>query len=127
MNPFKIVSHIQTKSEPLEWDRGVEKEYIPFLVNKALSFNSDTIGYANEMNMKHYLDIKMQYDYYQNIVRKKKRSFSKWPKKTIDPSIAMVAEYYNVSHKEAERRYKVLSKVKPEQLAQIELSLKSRY
>ena len=38
-------------------DTIAEKEYSSFLTNRALSYFSDTIGYANEMNQRHHVII----------------------------------------------------------------------
>ena len=61
------------KQDLLEDDRDgeLEREYIPYIVNKALSFTPDTILQANEMNCKPFLDKKLQYHYLLNIIRKK--------------------------------------------------------
>ena len=61
-------------------DELTEKDYIPFLVNRSLSYHSDCIMYANEMNRRHYLDKKLQNDFLLNTIRSKKRPFAKWVK-----------------------------------------------
>lgn len=54
-------------------------EYVPFIVNRALSFSKDTILYANEMNLNYNLDPRLQYDYYFNSIRRGSRS-ARWIK-----------------------------------------------
>ena len=61
----------------------VDKEYIPFMINRGLSFYPDTILYANAMNGSAALPAKMQFDFYRFAVRPRKR-FSKWAKKADD-------------------------------------------
>lgn len=60
-----------------------DKDYVPFMVNRGLSFYPDTILYANAMNERAGLPAKMQFDFYRFGVRPRKR-FSKWAKKTDD-------------------------------------------
>ena len=93
-------------------DRIAEKEYSSFLTNRALSYFNDTIGYANEMNVRHYADNLLQFEYLLNIVRVKKR-FSKWVKKENDRDLSLVKEYYGYSNTKA---LQVLSILTPEQI-----------
>ena len=50
-----------------------ESKYLPFIVNKCLSGHLDSVIFANEMNLNHHLDNKMQYDFLLNTLRSKKR------------------------------------------------------
>ena len=93
-------------------DTIAEKEYSPFLTNRALSYFNDTIGYANEMNLRHHLDNLPQFEYLLNIVRPKKR-FSKWVKKDNDRDISLVKEYYGYNNSKAIQALSILS---PKQL-----------
>ena len=61
-------------------DPGWEKNYPPFIINKCMSHHMDTVMFANEMNQYPGLDKKLQYDFFINIVRPRKR-FSPWGKK----------------------------------------------
>ena len=83
MKPFDYVNSINfTKKNLMKNtanDELAEKGYAPFLTNKSLSYFTDTILYANEMNRYHFLDKKLQYEFYLNSLRKKKR-FAKWAK-----------------------------------------------
>ena len=56
------------------------REYPPYIVNRCLSGHLDCIMFANEMNKYHFLDKDMQYNFYLNTLRKKKR-FSPWLRK----------------------------------------------
>ena len=60
-------------------DPGWEKNYPPYIINKCMSHHLDTVLYANEMNMKHDIPSRLQYDFYIHIVRPRKR-FSPWGK-----------------------------------------------
>ena len=73
----------QTKENIIDIDPDLEKDYPPYIINKCLSGFVDTILFSNEMNMSPHLDKKMQYDFFINIVRKRKR-FSPWLRKRED-------------------------------------------
>ena len=49
------------------------KDYAPYIINRCLSGNIDSILFANEMNKYSFLDKDMQYSFYLNTLRKKKR------------------------------------------------------
>ena len=70
----------QTKQYLMDEDPGWEKNYPAYVINKCMSQHMDTIMYANEMNQYQGLDKKLQYDFFINIVRPRKR-FSPWGKK----------------------------------------------
>ena len=55
------------------------KTYPPYIVNRCLSGHLDCVMFANEMNMYAHLDKDMQYSFYLNSLRKRKR-FSPWIK-----------------------------------------------
>jgi hypothetical protein len=86
----------QTKQNLISKDPNLEKEYVPFVINKCLSYFPDTIFYANKMNQASILDKKMQYDYYLYSVSKRKR-FSKWIKAEEDKDIEVVKELFGYS------------------------------
>lgn len=69
----------------------------------------DTIMLANEMNINHGLDKYLQYQFYLNIVRKRKR-FSPWLKKDKIKDLELVKKYYNYSNSKAEQALKILTK-----------------
>lgn len=104
MNPFDYLNSINHTKEDLigESDNPelAEKLYPPFLVNKGLSYFIDTIYVVNEVNRRHHLDHKLQYDFLINIVRKKKR-YSKWFKPQHDDVVDAVMDYYGYSRDKA--------------------------
>ena len=89
-------------------DAVAEKDYLPFMVNRGLSYFQDTIALANEMNRYHDIDKKMQYEFFINIVRPRKR-FSKWFKKEEDSDIEAVKEYYGYNNQRASQALSILS------------------
>jgi len=113
MNPFDFVNAINTSKKDLirESDSPtlIEKQYSPFLVNRALSYFIDTILYANEINQANHVDSLLQNDYYLNSVRFGKR-FSKWAKPVENSNIESIQEYYKVSYMKALDINKILSK-----------------
>jgi hypothetical protein len=85
------------------------KEYPPFIVNKCLSGQIDSILFANEMNMHHHLDKDMQYSFYLNSLRKRKR-FSPWLRKDKVTDLECVKSYYGYSNEKASQALKILTK-----------------
>lgn len=55
-----------TKKDLIKEDPLAEKDYLPFVTNRCLSYFPDTVFYANQMNMMPHLEKKMQYDYLRN-------------------------------------------------------------
>jgi hypothetical protein len=96
------------RGKPME-DPLAEKQYSPFIVNKCLSYFPDTILQVNEMNRYHHLDKKMQFDYLNSSVRKRKR-FSPWMRKNKDKKIELVQKFFPYSAKKAEEILDLLSK-----------------
>ena len=77
-----------------------EKDYNAFMVNRGLSYFADTVLMANEMNINHHLDSRLQFDFLINIVKKKKR-FSKWLKANELENLEVIKEYYGYSDEKA--------------------------
>ena len=101
MNLSDFLTSINSSKENLvEKEPLCEKEYIPFVVNKCLSYFPDTIFYANQINVRPGLDKKIQYDYLRLSVSKRKR-FSKWFKEEKNDNIKLIQEYYGYSYRRA--------------------------
>ena len=92
----------------MDEDPSSTKEYPPYIINKCLSAHIDALMYANEMNKYHSLDKKLQYDFYINIIRKKRR-FSPWIKKEKLKDIEYVKKYYNYSDEKAQQALRILT------------------
>ena len=95
-----INSIYQSKENLIDSDKNNEKEYPPYVINKCLSGSIDCLMFANEMNMNHSLDKKLQYDFFINTIRIKKR-FSPWIKKEKIKDIESVKSYYGYSNEKA--------------------------
>ena len=84
------------------------KEYPPYIINRCLSGHLDCIMFANEMNKYHFLDKDMQYSFYLNSLRKKKR-FSPWLRKDKVTDLECVKKYYGYSNEKASQALKILT------------------
>ena len=99
----------QTKKNLMEGDDPAwEKNYPPFIINKCMSQHMDTVMYANEMNQYPNLDKKLQYDFFINTVRSRKR-FSPWGKKEKVKDIELVKEFYGYSTEKAMQALRILT------------------
>ena len=85
-----------------------ESEYEPFIVNRALAYYQDCILYVNEMNRRFELEVRLQYHYLLNTIRKRKR-FAKWIKPVKIDDLKIVMEYYQISRPKAEEYLHILS------------------
>ena len=97
-----------TKENLLE-DPSTVKDYPPYIINRCLSGHLDCILFVNEMNKYSFLDKDMQYSFYLNTLRKKKR-FSPWLRKEKVTDLQSVKQYYGYSNEKASQALKILSK-----------------
>ncbi len=98
-----------TKENLIEQDANTVKEYAPYIINRCLSGHIDCVLFANEMNMCPHLDKDMQYSFYLNSLRKKKR-FSPWLRKDKVTDLDCVKRYYGYSNEKASQALKILNK-----------------
>ncbi len=108
MNPFKFTDAINYTKQDIMIDDIIEKAYNPFLINRSLSYFHDTVLAANEMNINHHIDNRLQFDFFINIIRKRKR-FSKWFKPEEISDLETVKEYYGYSNEKARQVLTLLS------------------
>jgi len=85
------------------------KNYPPYIINRCLSGHLDCVMFANEMNKYHFLDKDLQYSFYLNSLRKKKR-FSPWLRKDKVTDLECVKQYYGYSNEKASEALKILTK-----------------
>tara|TARA_R110000765_G_scaffold51064_5_gene103409 strand:- start:3425 stop:3808 length:384 start_codon:yes stop_codon:yes gene_type:complete len=102
LGPFDFLKSINETKTNIMLDDIDEKAYNAFIVNKGLSLFIDTVMLANEMNKNRHLENKLQYMFFINSIKKKKR-FSKWPKKMADPGIEIIKQYYSYNTTQAEQ------------------------
>ena len=108
MNPFEYVNAINNTKKDIMIDDIAEKAYSPYMVNRQLSYFPDTVLAANEMNRNHHIDNRLQFDFFINIVRKRKR-FSKWFKPELISDLEVVKKYYGYSNEKARQVLTLLS------------------
>lgn len=107
-----LPSILQTKKYVL----GEGDKYNAYLINRALSYHLDSILYANQMNIRNYLDGEIQYQYLLNTIRPMKRKFQAWQKPEVIKDLDCVKEYFGYSNEKAKQALRILSK---EQIAYI--------
>lgn len=93
-----------------------ERDYVPFVVNRSISFHLDMVMAANEMNMNPSTDSLLQYHYLLNTVRAYKRPFQKWQKRDTIENLDAVKEYYNYSNEKAKDALSLLSNAQIEEI-----------
>jgi len=99
MSPFDVLRHLNEKTE-LEFD--LKKDYVPWVINKALINTKDTVFFAEVMNKYHFLDKDIQYTFYKFGIPKAKR-FGKWVKAdAINTDVELIMNRYQVSRRTAE-------------------------
>ena len=99
----------QSKKNLMEQDPKLEKSYPSWIINKCLSSFTDTVLFANEMNMSSHVDKRLQYDFFINSLRPRKR-FSPWSKKESVDYLEDVQEYYGYSYTKALDAIRILPK-----------------
>ena len=110
-----IPSILQTKKSVIHDDIDV-KDYVPFVVNRALSYHMDCVLYANEMNLHPELEKDLQYQYLLNTIRPMKRKFQPWQKSEADKNLDCVKTYFGYSNQKAKEALRILN---DEQIAEI--------
>ena len=115
MGPFEFIKAINSHKNVMKNDLLAEKEYIPFLVNRGLSYFQDTILQVNEMNRCHYLDKKLQFDYLLNNIRPRNR-WSKWLKPSKIENLEIVKTYFGFGNEKAKDALEVLSDTQIEEI-----------
>ena len=71
--------------------------------------SKDCVVFANEMNLRHHIDKKMQFDFLLNTVRSQKRPFSKWAKSETSEDLECVQKYFGFSSIKAKDAMRILS------------------
>ena len=99
----------QTKKNLIDEDPSIEKDYLPYIINRCFSGHLDAVLFANEMNKYNFLPKRMQYDFYINTLRTKKR-FSPWLRKDMVKDPDYVKRYYGYSNEKAKQALKILTK-----------------
>ena len=97
-----------TKEDLTVDDPDTAKDYPAYIVNRCLSGHLDTVLYANEMNLHPNLDKDMQYQFFLNSLRKRKR-FSPWLRKDKVDNLNIIKKYYGYSNEKALQALRLLT------------------
>ena len=90
-------------TEDEEW----EKKYPPFVINKCLHAFPDTILFVNEINQIPNLDNKLQFDFFLNTLRARKR-YTPWLKAKKLENLECIKEYYGYNNEKAKTALDIL-------------------
>lgn len=93
-----------------------EKDYVPFVINRALSFHLDCVIQANEMNRFPNLPSVLQYQFLLNTIRGYNRPFEPWQKRETIENLEAVKEYYGYSNQKAKEAMVLLSDADMEEI-----------
>ena len=107
------------KNNLIDEDPDIEKQYPSYIINRCLSGQIDSVMFANEMNKHPNLAKKLQYDFFLNSLRKRKR-YSPWLRKEQIENLELVKQYYGYSNEKAKQALRILS---PTQLDYIKSKL----
>ncbi len=108
LSPFDFLNTINLSKKNVMIDTEEENAYVPFVINRSLSYFPDTVHVANAMNVHHHIDNRLQYEFFINIIRKRKR-FSKWAKADLESNVELIKEYYGYSNEKARQVVSLLS------------------
>jgi len=117
ISPFDFINAINFDKKDLIVDDWSEKQYIPYIVNRGLSFGADTVIPANEMNSRPHLDRKLQFQFLINTIRPRKR-YNKWVKADKVEAIEVVKTYYGYSIEKARQALSILTSEQLDHLKQ---------
>ena len=108
----------QSKKNLMDQDPTLESSYPSWIINKCLSSFTDTVLFANEMNMNWHISKRMQYDFFINSLRPRKR-FSPWSKKESVDYLEDIKEYYGYSYTKSLEVIRILPKSDLEQIRKL--------
>ena len=97
-----------TKEDLTFDDPDTSKDYPDYIFNRCLSGHLDTILFANQMNLYPNLDKDMQYQFFLNSLRKRKR-FSPWLRKDKVENLNIIKRYYGYSNEKALQALRLLT------------------
>jgi hypothetical protein len=110
MNPFEFLKSIQsTKINLMEQDAANEKSYVPFLMNKAMSYHYDCLSFVQDMNQRYHLEPRMQHDYLFQTIRGKRRPFIKSVKPEVHATLTNIQKVFGYSPLKAKDAMAILS------------------
>ncbi len=98
---FEYLSDLGTDKKYL-FDEEINKNYVPFMINRGFGQHIDTILLANELNKRSGLSKLMHHDFLFYSVEKRKR-YGKWAKADLpdEELVKFVQDKYSVNYKTA--------------------------
>jgi hypothetical protein len=108
-SPFDFVKNITFTKEKINNETFEEskKSYIPFIVNRSLSYHFNCVFFANEINMNAHIDSKFQYDFYFHTIKKSKR-YAKWCKPPNMEELKAISQKYKCNLRRAKEIFHIL-------------------
>ena len=97
------------KNNLIDEDADLEKQYPAYVINRCLSGHIDAVMFAIEMNKHPNLSKKLQYDFFLNSLRKRKR-YSPWLRKEQIENLELVKQYYGYSDEKAKQVLNILTR-----------------
>jgi len=120
LSPFDFINSLTTKKYIMVDDE-IEKQYIPFVINRGISQSLSDVPYTYKMNLYCDLPKKMQYDYYFHALKAGKR-YEKWGKEEKYNKLEYIIQYYKCSKQKA---IGIINRLSEDQVNQIERRLTS--
>ncbi|MBC8442663.1 MAG: DNA polymerase clamp loader subunit A [Proteobacteria bacterium] len=102
-------------------DEMAQKDYVPFVINRCLSYFPDTILHANEMNKCSHIEKRLQFDYLRFAIRKRKR-YSKWLKDETSENLDLIKRNFNYSNSKAKEALSILTSEDIENIKNMDLN-----
>lgn len=109
MDLFKDIVASVLQTGKYEESSSLEEDYVPFVVNKTMSYHLDCLPYAACMNQYPNLDNRLQYDFFFYSIKKYKRPFKKWIKADLYNNVDNIKMFYGYSDKKAREVLSLLS------------------
>lgn len=125
VTPFTFLTSINSTKRDEFQELNGDANYVPFLINRQLSYFPDCILLANLMNQYSGLSKRQQYAFYLSAVRKQRR-FSKWGKRQQDDLIPFVRKTYDMSAQAARSMIELLSPSELQQLREYAETMEKR-
>jgi len=107
ISPFAFVKSINQQKNLIVDERS-EEQYNPYIINRALSLDRETIVQANEINGRPHLDYALQNAFLINTIRAKNR-WNEWLKPKMNADVELIKEYYGYSNVKARQALAILS------------------
>jgi hypothetical protein len=104
---FNVISHIKDIDQFSEGE--IDKDYIPYIVNRMVAQYRDLVHIADAMNVSYDIPKEQQLFIYNQIIPKKKRK-ALWTNKKKDKNLEIIMEYYGISQDKAMEYYNILTK-----------------